>query len=229
VTAPVVESSQNTARTAVETTSLINYPTTVSPGALIIVTGRINVAGALTMPGGWTALFPDDTSDASDDVTVCYYQTAVGNEDGTTFSVTHGSGKSAWVSVSLTGAHLTPYCSALTIGTNTTPDPAALTPAPGSQDWCWLWMGAWDGIQTNPPATPPSGYTLVNNAGTSTASTAASNSRNAVYRKYTTAQTTENPGSLTISTTPTGWTAWTVGVCPPLAATTAPSVGMLAA
>jgi hypothetical protein len=222
MTTPVVEASQQTARTANETTSLINMPATVSVGALLIIWGRINQAGAFTMPGGWTALFPDDSSDASDDVTVCYYKTADGSEGGTTISVTHGSGKSSYVSASITGADPVPLVSTLAIGSSTTPDPPSFTPSPGAQDYLWLWCGLWEGAQTNPPTTPPTGYTIVNNGGTGTASTAATNSRTTIYRKASTAATTENPASVTISVTG-NWTAFTMAIPPPLSGAPATS------
>ena len=212
---PVVESTATTPRTGAETTSPVTYPATVSPNALIVCIARVAVAGAIGWPGGWTELV-EDSSDASDDVTAIAYKTAVGDEDGTTFNVTHGDGKSAYIVYSITGAadpaSQAPQLSAVAVGTSTAPDPAALTPTGGAKDYLWLWLGGWEGEQTSPPANNPTNYTNPLGASTAAAGAATGNCRVASARRDLNAAS-EDPPSWTISASD-DWSAWTMAVHP---------------
>lgn len=217
---PTVQVGTNTARTSAETTSPVNYPATTANKELLILHGRVCAAGTITVPG-FTQLVQDAT-DASDDVEYVGWKQADGTEGGTTVSVTHGSARSSWVMTRVQGADLPtvnpPKISAAAIGATATVDPPLLTPSYGSQTYLWLWLGGWEGEQTNPPATPPTGYTLVNNAATGTTGNTDTNNRIADYRFASTAAS-ENPPSLTISVAAVGWTAWTLAIPPPLAQT----------
>lgn len=214
---PTVQGGTNTARTSAETTSPVNYPAATLNKELLILHGRVCGVGAITVPG-FTQL-AQDSSDASDDVEYVGWKMADGTEGGTTVSVTHGNFRSSWVMSRIQGADLPtvnpPVISSPAIGATATPDPPLLTPVYGSQTYLWLWLGGWEGEQTNPPTTPPTGYTIVNNAATGTTGNTDTNNRVADYRFASTA-TSENPPSLTISVAAVGWTAWTVAVPPPL-------------
>ncbi|MDP2729141.1 MAG: hypothetical protein Q8O55_01505 [Dehalococcoidales bacterium] len=211
---PVVESSASTNRTAAETTSPISYPATVSPKALLVCIARATVAGAIGWPAGWNELV-DFNADASDDVTAIAWKEAVGNEDGTTFNVTHGSGKMAAIVYSITGAATTgrpPQLSTFNIGTSTLPDPQDLTPTGGAKDYLWLWLGGWEGEQTSPPASNPLNYTTPLGANTGKGGVVATNCRVASAQRNLNAAS-ENPGSWTISVSD-DWSAWTMAVHP---------------
>ena len=211
---PVVEATATTGRVA-ETTSPVSYPATVSPGALIVAIARVAVAGAIGWPTDWTELV-EDSSDASDDVTAIAWHAAVGTEDGTTFNVTHGNGKSAYIVYSITGAldpaAQPPQISAVAVGTSASPDPAALTPTGGAKDYLWLWLGGWEGEQTSPPAGTPTNYTDALGASTGTAGVVATNCRVASARRELNAAS-EDPPLWTISVSD-DWTAWTMAIHP---------------
>lgn len=212
---PVVESTATTGRTAAETTSPVTFPATISANALIVCIARAAVAGAIGWPVDWVELV-EDSSDASDDVTAIAYFTAVGNEDGTTFNVTHGSGKSAYIVYSITGAEApatqAPQISAVAIGTSTLPDPASLTPTGGAKDYLWIWLGGWEGEQTSPPAGAPTNYTAPGGASTGTGGVVATNCRVASARRALNAAS-EDPPLWTISVSD-DWAAWTMAVHP---------------
>jgi len=212
---PAVESSATTGRTANETTSPVSYPATVSPGALLVAIARVAVAGAIGWPAGWNELV-EDTSDASDDVTAIAWKAADGTEDGTTFDVTHGSGKSAYIVYSITGAEdpatQPPQLSAVATGASATPDPASLSPTGGAKDYLWLWLGGWEGEQTSPPAGNPTNYSNPLGASTGTAGAIATNCRVASAQRNLNAAT-EDPPSWTISVSD-DWSAWTMAVHP---------------
>ena len=137
---PVVESNANTLRTTAETTSPVNLPATVTAGAALAIFGRVCGVGTVAAPAGWTVI--QDSSDASDDVSCWIVKDTgvVGNEDGTTISVTHGNFRSTWVSMSITGGGAWER-SAWTIGSSTSVDPPAITPLHGSSDYLYLWAG----------------------------------------------------------------------------------------
>ena len=223
---PVVESTATTGRAA-ETTSPVTFPATISAGALIIAIARCAVAGAIGWPVNWVEL-TEDSSDASDDVTAVAYFTAVGNEDGTTFNVTHGNGKSAYIVYSITGAAVpatqAPQISAVAVGTSTLPDPANLDPAGGAKEFLWLWLGGWEGEQTSPPVGTPTNYTNALGADTGVGGAIATNCRVASARRGLNA-TTENPPSWTISVSD-DWTAWTMAVHPPPLVITPPVLAL---
>ena len=213
---PVVESSIATNDTATATTTAVNYPATVSAGALLVCIARATVAGAIGWASGWNEL-TEDTSDASDDTTAIAWRAAVGNEDGTTFNVTHGSGKMAATVYSITGAAdpatRTPELSTVAVGTSTTPNPTTCTPTGGSKNYLWLWLGGWEGEQTSPPASSPLNYSMTVGANTGTSGAVTTNCRVAGAALMKTAAS-EDPPSWTISVSD-DWSAWCMAVHPP--------------
>jgi len=158
----------------------------------------------------------EDASDASNDVTAIAYMTAVGDEDGLTFNVTHGTGKMSAIVYSITGAKDTasqvPELSTVAIGTSTLPDPTALTPTGGAKDYLWLWLGGWEGEQTTPPVSNPTSYTNPLGAGTGISGIDSGNCRVASARRELNA-VSEDPGSWTISASD-DWSAWVMAVHP---------------
>jgi hypothetical protein len=216
--APDVESSAayNSGTTAA-TSHAVPLPSTITADSLLMIVGRIAAAGTVSLPAGWTVV--QDSSDASDDVTFYAYKDdlAVGNEDGTTVTVNHGNGKMSAVSLSITGAEdpavLAPEASTVAVGSSTTPDPTACTPSGGSKPYLWLWAGGWEGEQTSPPSTPPSGYTAVAGANSGTGGAVTTNTRTYVAKRQNEAAS-EDPGSVTISVSD-DWTAWTLAISPP--------------
>lgn len=212
---PIVESTATTGRTATETTSPVTYPSAISPDALLVAIARCAVAGAISWPAEWTELV-ELSLDGSDDVTAIARKTAVGNEDGTTFNVTHGNGKSTYIVYSITGVEnpvsRPPQISSLATGESTLPDPLFLTPTGGAKDYLWLWLGGWEGEQTSPPAGNPTGYTNPLGASSGSGGAIATNCRVASAQRNLNA-VSEDPPSWTISVSD-NWSAWTMAIHP---------------
>jgi outer membrane protein W len=196
----------------------VTLPATVSPGSLLMIFGRVAGAGAVSMPAGWTVV--QDSSDASDDVTFYAYMNtlAVGNEDGTSVTVTHGATqKMSAHAVSITGAAdpatLPPQASTVAVGTTTTVNPTTATPTGGSKDYLWLWFGAWDGEQTLTKAAATN-YTDRADVGTGTGGAVTTNTQQKLGDRAV-AGASEDPGAIgTLSVAPSGWTAWTIAIHP---------------
>ena len=211
---PQVESSATTFGAPGASTD-VNYPATVSAGATLVCLVRCALDGVIGWPAGWNELV-QSAVDASDDYMAIAWREAVGNEDGTTFAVTHGNGKSCYIVYSITGAEdpdtQPPELSSVASGVSTTPDPTSLTPTGGAKDYLWLWLGGWEGIQTSPPAGNPTDYGNTLGADTGTAGLGTINSRVAAARRELNVAS-EDPGSWTISASD-DWMAWTMAIHP---------------
>jgi len=196
----------------------ITLPPTVSPGALLIVIGRVAAAGAVGLPAGWTVV--QDSSDASDDVSFWAYMNtlAIGNEDGTTIACTHGSAKMVAAAVSYTGAEdpaiQPPQASTVAVGTGSNPGPTIVTPTGGAKNYLWVAIGMADGEHTSPPTTIPVNY--ANSAGWSTGTAGAVGINATLYlanRALNAAS--EDAGTWTTSVAVnTGWTSWCLAIHP---------------
>lgn len=216
---PAIEATAATNGSTAAASHAVTLPATVSAGAQLMIVGRVTGAGAVAITGGgWT--ITQNSADASDDVTFWAYKDAlaVGNEDGTTVTVTHGASlKLAAVSMSITGAEdpatQAPQSSTVATGTSTTPNPTTVTPTGGSKDYLFIWAGGWEGEQTSPPASNPTNYALnKTGANTGTGGAVATNSRVAIAARQLTAAS-DDPGSWTISVSD-DWTAWALAVHP---------------
>lgn len=202
------------------TSHSVTLPTaTYTYGDTIIVLARATVAGAIGWPDGtWTEMV-EDSSDASDDVTAIAWKTAVGNESGTTITVTHGNGKLAAIAILVTGGRLpglrAPELSTVAVGTGTNPDPTTCTPTGGTKPYLWIWMGGWDGEQTSPPATGPTDFTGGVGANTGTSGITTTNCRVAVWFRNAYSASSYDAGSCTLSASAAaGWSAWLMAVHP---------------
>lgn len=216
---PAVEATALTNGSTAATSHAVLLPATVSSGALLMVVGRIAVAGAVAVTGGgWT--ITQDSSDASDDVSFWMYRDTVadGTEDGTSITVTHGSGKMTAVSLSITGAEApgtqAPQSSTVAVGTGSNPGPTACTPTGGAKDYLWLAVGMSDGEYVSPPGTIPASYGGSVGASSGTGGTPDTNTRTYVATRQLNAAS-EDPGTWTTSVAVnSGWTAWTLAVHP---------------
>lgn len=198
----------------------VTLPASVPAGAFLFVFGRVAVAGVVACSdSGWTVV--NETSDASNDATFVAYKNALaaGTEGGSILTFTHGNGKMAAVAVALTGtadpAATTPFeVGPIGTGASVNPNPPALTPAAGLQDYLWLACGCWEGEQTSPPATAPAGYTRIAADASGTAGSIATNCRVDLLYKQARA-TTDDPSAWTISVSD-DWTAFVIAVEPPI-------------
>lgn len=199
------------------TSHTVTLPSTISEKSLLMVFGRSAAAGAVSVSGGgWTLI--QDSSDASDDVTFWGYRDALadGAEDGSTISMAHGSAKFAAVTMSITGAerpaNQAPESSTVAIGTTTTPNPTTVTPTGGAKDYLYLWFGGWDGEQTL-SKTQAANYTDRADVSTGTGGATTTNVQIKVTDRQVNAAS-EDPGTITLSVAPAGWTAWAIAIHP---------------
>ena len=206
------------------TSHAVVMPATVSAGSLLMVFGRVAAAGTVSATG-WTVV--EDSSDAADDTTFYAYMNtlAAGTEDGSSVTFSHANGKMVATSISVTGAadpaSRTPEASTVAVGTTTTVDPTTVTPTGGAKDYLWIWFGAWDGEQTL-SKTAATNYTDRADVSSGTGGLPATNVQLKIGDRTNNAAS-ENPGTVTLSGAPTGWTAWTIAIHPPGALTLSPS------
>ena len=212
----VIAATNTTNGTGATASAVVNLPTGIVSGNLLLVFHR-NAVGTnahAVSGGGWTNLF-NDNSDASDDRISLWYRQADGTE-GTTITITQTSSKFASLSWRITGhenpATQAPQFATLVTGTSILPDPGSLSPTGGAKDYLWLWMGGWEGEQTSPPASTPTNYANAIGADSGTGGAIATNCRVASADRALNAAS-EDPGSWTISVSD-DWTATVVAIHP---------------
>lgn len=221
---PLVQTTATTNGSAASASPVVNLPTGIVSGDLLIVLFRTAIGSSgVGWPAGWTELV-ESIADASDDAQAIGYRQA-GASEPATISLTTASAKFAAIAYRISGAanpaNQAPQVSAVATGTSATPDPASLTPTGGAKDYLWLWLGGWEGEQTSPPAGNPTNYATPLGADSGTGGAIPTNVRVASARRSINAAS-EDPGSWTISVSD-DWTAWTLAVHP------APPVVTLAA
>lgn len=194
----------------------VSLPGSISAGDTLVMLLRINNA-TTSGPSGWSPL-ASSSADASDDTTYVFYKKATGSE-GATVNVTLDGGvnrKIAGATWRITGAAdptvTPPEISTVATGTSTTPDPGNLAPSGGSDDYLWLWLGTWEGLQDSPPATPPTDFSNWIGGSSGSVAGATNNTRCAGGSRQFTGSSLDPP-SVTISASD-DWTAYTVAVYP---------------
>lgn len=158
---PAVESSVSSGITSAASSTAVSYPATISASSLLVcVFAPDQTAGPGSFPGDWTKFADAGGADTGQTLSI-WWKTAAGTEDGSTFTVTHNSTKTAAIVYSITGAAdpSTRAPEASTAATDSTatsaaPDPASLTPTGGTKDYLWLAAAVIEGEQTNPPTYP---------------------------------------------------------------------------
>jgi hypothetical protein len=214
---PAIGSTNTTNGTTATTSPVVNLPTGIVAGNLLLVLFRgASLSGDITWPAGWTELF-DDASDASNDETTMAWRKADGTEGATITLSTPVSGKFAALSWRITGAAdptvQPPQFATLATGASVNPNPGSLTPTGGAKDYLWLAVGGWEGEQTSPPGTFPANYTLNQiGADSGIAGAVATNCRLAGAGRQLNAAS-EDPGAFTISVSD-DWTATTLAIHP---------------
>ena len=212
---PVVETTNTTNGTGASVSPVVNLPTGIVSGNLLIALFRTaDGTSGVGWPAGWTELI-ESTADASNDAIAIGYRQADGTE-GTTITLTTSSAKFAAIAYRISGAEnpttQAPQISTVVTGTTTSPDPGSLSPTGGAKDYLWLWMGGWEGEQTSPPAGNPTNYTNPLGANSGTGGAIPTNCRVASAQRTLNA-VSEDPGFWTISVSD-DWTAWTLAVHP---------------
>ena len=201
------------------TSHTVNLPATVSAGSLLLIVGRVAVAGSVAVTGGGWSI-GQDSSDASDDVSFWGYKSAlaVGDEGGTSITITHGSGKMVARVFSITGAGnpgtFPPDVSTVAVGTGSNPGPTSETPSGGAKDYLWIAVGMADGEHTSPPATIPANYGDSRGDTTGTAGAVGTNASVFTATRNLNAAS-EDPGTWTTNiAVNSGWTSWTIAIHP---------------
>jgi hypothetical protein len=196
----------------------VNLPTGIVAGDLLVMMYRTAAAIAhdAGSPAGWTYLVDGSAADASDDLTSILYRRADGSE-GTTASIGFASAvKGAQLIYRITGAEnpavQPPELSAIATGASATVDPTAVTPTGGVKDYLFLWLGAWEGEQVNPPATGPAGYSEWFGNTSGAAGAVDTNCRVNSGWKQAAAASEDGP-AVTISVSDE-WSAWTMAIHP---------------
>jgi len=213
--APSIVNTATTNWTSETTTPVVNLPSSIIAGNLLLAHIRVADAGGITWPAGWTELW-ESNADASNDEASMAWRKANGAEPAT-ITLASGNAKFAAQAWQISGAAdptiTPPVFAGPATGTSINPDPPSLTPPGGSQAFLWLAVGGWEGEQTSPPVGFPAGYTL-NQMGASsgTAGGDTSNCRVASAAVQLTAAT-QDPGTFLISALD-DWMATTVAIYP---------------
>jgi hypothetical protein len=209
-TFPTVAATTSSNAGAFVTSHVVDLPSGVSSGDLLIVffAGYNNSAGyTSTWPDGWSQLYNVSYGTGVNVSNVAaYYRHADGTE-GSTITVTGSNGESTHISYRITGwdSSTPPEAASPVGGTNANPNPPSLTPSWGTADTLWI-ATANSGFVNHTVSGYPSNYTN----GMSQRSTAGSAIVQGSARRELNASS-EDPGTFTFSGT-SNWKAATVAV-----------------
>lgn len=138
---PVIEDITPTTTPTDTQTHVIDYPATVDPGDLLILIFVCDDNETVTC-SAFTEIYNEDSGPQGPTLYVGW-RDAVGDEDGTTFTVTTGSNESSCAYVfRISGAAdpstSPPEASIEGTGSSTNPNSLSLTPTGGSKDYLWI-------------------------------------------------------------------------------------------
>ena len=158
---PSIHAAIGTNGTTATATPSVNLPAPLVAGYTLIIFFKSAVAGAIGFPAGWVELV-DASPDASVGQIAIAYKRCDGSE-GSTVSLTSGNGKFAATAYLVRGATnpdvRAPEISTVAVGTTGEPNPTAVAPTGGAQDYLFLTVYFMEGEQTGVTAYPAS-YTL---------------------------------------------------------------------
>src|SRR5678815_5073935 len=215
---PSIRSQTTTNGTTASATPVVNLPATIARGDTIVVIFRNAAAGAIGWPdANWIELV-----DASDDGSVgqsgIAYKKAVGNEGGTTITLSSGNGKFASVSYAIQDAAdptvRPPELSTVAVGTVGQPDATTCTPTGGAKDYLWLTFFTMEGEQTG-ITSYPANFTL-GQSGLANSGTAAAVTTNATIAAAARQQnaSSQDAGAWVVAGTLDDSSAWTLALHP---------------
>ena len=209
---PVVQTTNESATTTAGTSHIVNLPTGITAGELLVVLMAIgSTAATVNVLAGWSEVL--DASQAND-LKVLVRQ-ADGSEGATVTFTTSAATRDASISYRISGALplaiRAPEISAVATGSSTTPNPGTVTPTGGTKDYLWLAAFTRDGEALDDDAwcsAAPAGYTNLlrkacGTAGTNLGGLIAS-------AQLGSAVSTQDPGTFTASTG--AWRAYTIAV-----------------
>lgn len=212
---PTITDDQTSTDGAADSTQTITLPSPIAADDLLLCVIATDGTGSATAthswPGSWNELV--DRADAANTMSYSVgWLKAVGNEDGTTINVTTSTNEGSVTrcyAIDGANADSAPDISAGWEGSSPNPNPDAVTPVGGSDDYLYFaFAGQWG---TRTVSAYPSGYS---NTGYSDSNAGGAEENVLAWAtKATTSSTTDNPGTFTFS----AWTdsmAWTIAVAP---------------
>lgn len=152
-----------------ESPVVINLPTGITAGDLLIVALRQTQAQTATTPAGWTTLLNNDATDATDDTQHVFYKVADGSEGSTVSVAVSATGKGCSIAWRITGAAdpVLTQVPQIAVATFTTAanaaNPPSITPTGGSKDYLFLAVMGAGGASTVASAAPTNYSNLTGN------------------------------------------------------------------
>lgn len=215
---PVDAGRLGTIGTAVSS-HVCNLPGSISAGDLLIVAHWVNnssITGTYP-PTGYTSIYNRAFNGDADPISASFsvfYKVAAGGETTATVACVTAT---KWASCAwrITGHDSgTPPVAdtAITHATaSSSPNPTSFSPAGGSKDYLWIWVGAWNKLATAPPTGTPTNYSNAVGA-SSSGNPSTSNAGCAGATRQNTAAS-EDPPVWTTSAA-VDWAAITIAVYP---------------
>ena len=211
--APVDAARTTTSISTAGTTHTINTGTPAN-GDLALVFGRFAAAPGTVTFTGYTAM-PDtpNTTDLSDDTSLCWWRQCNGTEGATDTASTVNSVKGAFIYYRITGAQnpatTPPTDESANTGTSANAQASSLSSLTLADYLFVLWAGCDGELIT---FTAASGYSNVVNANSGVTGASATNCCVGSCTKQVLATTNEFPGAFTNGAPSTGYTAWLIAV-----------------
>jgi len=206
MTTPVVESVASSNEGSNVTTHTVTMPSGVVSGDLLVALLAVDGTPVITF-SGWTQLWDDSQGTAVQGAG--YYRVSDGTEGADETFTTDASQQSAHVVLRISGDNGVPEAPASAGGNNSSPNPPAVTPAGGSDDYLYIAVAAHDDGTVTVTGFP-TGYD--DNQTNSRAATAGGVGVG-VATKDTIASTTDNPDDFTLSAG-RNWRTNTVAITP---------------
>ena len=202
---PKVETTSEGVDDVAGTTTTVTLPAGIvsGDGIVVLFCSGLSTAADIVFPAGYTELV--EFFGFSLSFAIAYRQ-ADGTE-GATIDVTHNSSKTAFICYRVSGQDFdiqSPENSARTDGNSVSPDPAAVTPGGGVNDYLFLAVYGNDGLVTQDDA--PANYTHRLNAAGADADSCGIGS---AHRKLN--ATSEDPAAFAQSAAE-GWHAYTIAI-----------------
>jgi hypothetical protein len=197
---PVVQTTSGSAVNSVASPASVTLPSGIAAGDLLIVFFFINNSRTVATPAGWSLLAGSPTS-----LLYGFTRVADGSEGATLSLTTSGTASNAYTAYRISGAGATPVMTSFVGGGTAFPNPPLNTPG-GVKDWLWLEVAA----------SVPGYATTALSAGYSNLVAgwvASSNLAVGSGQKATTGSSSEDPGTMTLSSA-SNYVVWTVAVAP---------------
>jgi hypothetical protein len=184
------------------TSHVVNLPSGIASGDLLIVCFTTTNNTTFTWPSGWTLLATIVSNNYETEVR---YRIADGTEGASITVTTGASGSTAHCAVRITdhGSGVNAPEAAIAHAANSSINPPGLTPTGGAKNYLWLEGYGINGTGTSTGQS--TNYTMIANTSNGAPDTAIA------YRELNAA--TEDPGLMS-ATSVVRWIAWTIAVYP---------------